>query len=920
MNKITTLTWSILRIVILVFLIVGIVDVILIVASTFRSTVQSGVRISRLSDLMETKIPSQQPQYSRYDSLAHPSVAENVINYKRLHLDIDQNRVVASYDVYLKKDHPLFIHAERDWSKAAAERISNEVLGAVSVSGERLKFERLETSIADTDERAQLTVTAAPHWLTDNPSFIVVHAKERNLALSIASKEVIVHTRGVYVRSGSSPNPVSKTKDETRYILSPKADDLQLQIEQDPAAASEAQPRNTLAALLQEETSIPGFDHLAIGFLEAIPFIIFLVWCRRNASAIPNAASQQRVIETFLVFHFSYFFLYSLNNLVDDWRSPFVMALSYFEHRTLPVFSAANNPSRTYLLLSLMALFIYVWPKFVRTWPEQADQIISYRYQKAKQILVILIPVALLGIVTWLYVGNRDIIHTNLGHLTVAKFYLLLLATLLLVLNLLILALAQAIRLPDRLGFALNFFLVLMLLIAADVFYMYAVTSGNKYLRFAIGILSNVIVIGTAMALVWAFARLSYRAIMARSLPADWKEWSANNRVLLVLAILAVALSTRYWAWPMNYWPLWWLAWELKDLFFLVLVWCLASFLRQASAQNDWLKLPALTREAGILLALFLFYSSTTRWNYIPVSFIVGFLLLRFWLLPRAQFDQSMFAGIKSNLNRLIERVIAFNDAERAMNTLKKELLGKVGKGDIDPTQYADKLRAQGEMLEARRQELIVDERFAKDHVLALGSGTSAWENGRRTACYSLLFSLPWSMLYLRDLVHASVPSDSYLLLDLVTRVTYFFLAWLSYGFIFGYFYPQIRGNNGVQKALAMFLTIVVPDLVWTALARPVDHANWVSFGFWTLQIFVHTMLLGMIVGDLLTMRSYGFKWRHLLDFYRLTSLSAWTSSVILAIAAAASTLITSEATQILALAFKYVGVIPENIELTRPK
>lgn len=117
MNKITTSTWSILRIVILAFLIVGAVDVILIVAAKFRSTVQSGSRISRLSDL---------------------------------HLDIDPNRVVASYEVYLRKDHPLFIHAERDWSKAAAERISNEALGAVSVSGERLKFERLETSIADT--------------------------------------------------------------------------------------------------------------------------------------------------------------------------------------------------------------------------------------------------------------------------------------------------------------------------------------------------------------------------------------------------------------------------------------------------------------------------------------------------------------------------------------------------------------------------------------------------------------------------------------------------------------------------------------------------------------------------------------------------------------------------------------------------
>jgi hypothetical protein len=49
-----------------------------------------------------------------------------------------------------------------------------------------------------------------------------------------------------------------------------------------------------------------------------------------------------------------------------------------------------------------------------------------------------------------------------------------------------------------------------------------------------------------------------------------------------------------------------------------------------------------------------------------------------------------------------------------------------------------------------------------------------------------------------------------------------------------------------------------------------------------------------------------------------MSSLSAWASSVILAIAAAVSTLITSEATHVLTLAFKYVGIIPENVDLPK--
>ena len=916
MNKNTKRTWTILRIVILAFLIVGTVDIILIAGSVFRGTVQSGVTISGLSRLMETKFRPPPQRYHKYEQLAsNPSLAKNIINYKRLHLDIDPSQVVASYDIYLQKDHPLFFLAERDWGTEGAQEVANEVLGAVSVSQQPLKFERIETSITDTDERAHLQVTAAPYSPARDRYMIRVHAKQRNLGLNIGSKEVIVHTRGVHVRSGSSTDPVSKTEELTRYILPANSDELILQVETDPAAVSE--PRDTLAALFQKTSNIPGFSRLVFGLLEAIPFIIFLVWCKRNASAIPNAGSQQRVVETYLIFHFSYFFFYSLSDLIQDWRNPFVLALSYFERRMLPIHVTADYTRETYILVPMMAMFIYAWPKFARAWTEPVKYKTSYRY-KWKQILAALIFLGLLGLVGWLYFDKWETIRTNLGYLTIGEFYLLLFAVLVLILNVLILLLAQAINLPRRAGFALNLFLLLMLLIAADFFYMFALNSGNKYLRFANGVLSYIIFIGSAIAIVWAFAVLCYRAITNRSLHHDWKHWNATRRVLLVLALLAVALSTRYWVWPMQYWSLWWLAWELKDLFFLVLVWFLASFLHKVSAEHAWLELPPLARDAGVLLALFLFYSSTTRWNYIPVSFIVGFLLLRFWLLPRQQFDRSMFSDIKSSRKKLIARVIAFNDAERALKTLKKELLAKLGKGDVTPEQYGDKLRALGEVVEARRRALIVRNRFSKEHVLALGTGNSAWENGRRTAYYSLLFSLPWVVLYFRDLVRAQVPSDTYLALDLLTNIVYFFLAWISYGFIFGYFYPHIRGKNGIQKALAMFLTVVVPELIWTALARPVDAENWVSFGFWTLQIFVQMMLLGMVAADLSTMRSHGYKWSHLLDFYRLSSLSAWVSSVILAIAAAASALITSGATEILALAFKYVGVIPENVELPK--
>src|ERR1044071_2873500 len=210
MSKSTKRTATILLIAVLVFLIIGTVDVILIASSTFRDSVQSGVEIDGLSRLMETQTRNPPQSYSRYESLVgNMELAKNVITYKRLHIDIDPNGVTASYDVYLRKDHPLFFLAERDWSSQAAQSISNEILGAVSVDTELLKFDRVETSIADTDERAHLNLTAAPYRPTTTGYMVRVHAKQENIPLSIASKEVIVYTRGATIRTGSSTSPVS---------------------------------------------------------------------------------------------------------------------------------------------------------------------------------------------------------------------------------------------------------------------------------------------------------------------------------------------------------------------------------------------------------------------------------------------------------------------------------------------------------------------------------------------------------------------------------------------------------------------------------------------------------------------------------------------------------------------------------------
>jgi hypothetical protein len=100
MSTIRKWTWTVVRLVILVFLVAGIIDIFMITSGVFLETVQTGATFSNLSDRIQTKIQRPGQPYDPYQSLVtNTSLAENIIRYKRLHIDVDPHQVIVSYDV-----------------------------------------------------------------------------------------------------------------------------------------------------------------------------------------------------------------------------------------------------------------------------------------------------------------------------------------------------------------------------------------------------------------------------------------------------------------------------------------------------------------------------------------------------------------------------------------------------------------------------------------------------------------------------------------------------------------------------------------------------------------------------------------------------------------------------------------------------
>ncbi len=114
-----------------------------------------------------------------------------------------------------------------------------------------------------------------------------------------------------------------------------------------------------------------------------------------------------------------------------------------------------------------------------------------------------------------------------------------------------------------------------------------------------------------------------------------------------------------------------------------------------------------------------------------------------------------------------------------------------------------------------------------------------------------------------------------------------------------------------MQKALAFWFTLVLPSALASFLSFSLDQRSLAPLLFWAAEMFLHCMLLGLLIGELQPLWKADLSWRQLLDFHRLTGLSVWGSSFLLALGAAITTALSSGLGSLINQGLKFVGVLP---------
>lgn len=331
-------------------------------------------------------------------------------------------------------------------------------------------------------------------------------------------------------------------------------------------------------------------------------------------------------------------------------------------------------------------------------------------------------------------------------------------------------------------------------------------------------------------------------------------------------------------------------AWALVRFWQVPALILLFTWLARRSAAQVAGHGPALRSAGMVLLFVFFYWRPQLPWVPLLVTAVVGMALAQNWVFAIRPLRDPR--GRVGPLNRALRGIGASNRLGRLHRSLLKGLNAKLEKGEIGAPDVMAQTREMDQLVEQDAEVVARRRSFA---MLALNAGPRepAWRRGWKGALLSTVIGLPWIVGYLGE--GSSAPTNAELLSRL-GRILLDVCAWPVLGFFFMYFYPRLRGTSGMQKGLVLALALIVPSLASTVMGNAHSADAWQALIFWSLQTFIACMSIGVFMGDLGALRRLGKGPTGLVEIYNLGTLTAWSSSLAIAIGAAVTTAMASQA------------------------
>lgn len=291
-------------------------------------------------------------------------------------------------------------------------------------------------------------------------------------------------------------------------------------------------------------------------------------------------------------------------------------------------------------------------------------------------------------------------------------------------------------------------------------------------------------------------------------------------------------------------------------------------------------------RDCAVMIAVIGLFSPTVTTANLPLSFLLGWFLVAYWLLPAsraAEVDVPTGPAAREQVRLGLMELARASSGRSARHLLLKELRKDIATG-------ADKSGTHEERI-AQIVRLDIDDAVKPARPsTALGTfaGRSPWTVAREFALAGLLIGIPWTVVDLAGAFRTVSQGGIFRFSDAAAGVLVF-LRFSIGGLVLGAAFPVVRGSTGLAKAFNLFIVLVAPALCITLLPDPRAHESWSAALLQTAQLLSFALAIG-IYADLRTLQRNGLGLRQLREIYRIGGVAATVSSLVLAAVTAAVT------------------------------
>ncbi|MET7284161.1 hypothetical protein ABZS29_38365 [Kribbella sp. NPDC005582] len=416
-----------------------------------------------------------------------------------------------------------------------------------------------------------------------------------------------------------------------------------------------------------------------------------------------------------------------------------------------------------------------------------------------------------------------------------------------------------------------------------------------------------VVVPVAASALVWLTIDRLVRHVINADPPAIWdrmrpalRRWRGLRYLGAALLSVPLVVYGTESSSPIQWFYFLQFASSIDQTLRLIVLGVLILLLRRlgrASSGKAALGSLALLRTAALLVALVGLLTPTVTVGGLPLAFLVGWLLLETWLLPRRaataarpEVGQLAQANSKDAINIAVSEVAADRITAIAEASLRKSIADKPSNDSGTPLDRDPRVTELTRLAVRPQRPTLAQLRAA----LSSYGGLSPWHRGRQFAVLGLVIGLPWTVLDLPAVFSTLTAGGPFRLVDAAAGLLVIFRFAIA-GLVMGVAYPMVRGTTGLGKGLSMSVTMSAPALCVALLPDPkADHAIQAAL----LQL-TQWLLFGLILGlvaDLMALRRGAFGLRQLRELHRMNAITASASTLLIAALTATATAVGSGA------------------------